>query len=407
MNLCLACGVHCPVRMRIWVGMVVGLGMAAPAHAAAPTTPGAPARGGFVQQVDLVPSTPAALFGERTIIYLNRAGGAYTGAYGDNSLTNESYVVFAPGTVTIPAWTYGDAKWTQFMGCVRSMYARWDVTITDVDPGQVPHLEHVVGGRPELIGQPSNVGGVATMRADCSPMENGVSFTFSELYNGDVQRLCETAAQETAHSLGLDHSFLCEDPMTYLGGCGAKTFQDVDTRCGEGAARDCMCGNPTQNTVRHLDTVLGVAAAAPPSVAIMSPGDGDTVPPDFTVVVDASDANGIAEVVIRVDGAEITRPMSEPYEASVRGLAPGSHVIEVVATDGAGQTATATATVMVDEDAPPIEPGGGGGGGSADDDAVVSGGCATGGAGHSGGASGALVLLAALGLIARGRRRRG
>ena len=37
-------------------------------------------------------------------------------------------------------------------------------------------------------------------------------------------------AQETGHTFGLDHAFLCADPMTYLDGCTLpKQFQDVDT----------------------------------------------------------------------------------------------------------------------------------------------------------------------------------
>jgi hypothetical protein len=55
--------------------------------------------------------------------------------------------------------------------------------------------------------------------------------------------------------------------MGYLGGCGARFFQDKDYRCGEQKPRDCLGGAPTQNSVRRLGAMLGYrvsAAETPP-----------------------------------------------------------------------------------------------------------------------------------------------
>ena len=46
--------------------------------------------------------------------------------------------------------------------------------------------------------------------------------------------------------------------MTYLSGCGQKTFQAAAIRCGEYSARTCACGNPTQNSVAMI-TARGAA----------------------------------------------------------------------------------------------------------------------------------------------------
>ena len=69
--------------------------------------------------------------------------------------------------------------------------------------------------------------------------------------------ICETAGQETAHAFGLDHEFLCQDPMTYLVGCGAKSFQDEYVPCGEFQPRECNCGTPTQNSVQSMYQLFG------------------------------------------------------------------------------------------------------------------------------------------------------
>ena len=46
--------------------------------------------------------------------------------------------------------------------CVKDTYAAFDVTITDVDPGNVPHFEEIIGGTPDqLRSDIPNAGGVA------------------------------------------------------------------------------------------------------------------------------------------------------------------------------------------------------------------------------------------------------
>ena len=70
--------------------------------------------------------------------------------------------------------------------------------------------------------------------------------------SGGLQSLCETVTQEVAHAFTLDHELLCEDPMTYLDGCGAKSFQNVLAPCGEYEERPCSCGDPAgQNSVQE------------------------------------------------------------------------------------------------------------------------------------------------------------
>jgi hypothetical protein len=89
-------------------------------------------------------------------------------------------------------------------------------------------------------------------------MSRAVSFVFPENIRHDVEGTCTSILHEVGHTLGLDHAYLCEDPMSYLFGCGKKTWQDADAECGEDAPRDCANGEATQNSYRQLASAVGL-----------------------------------------------------------------------------------------------------------------------------------------------------
>ena len=146
-------------------------------------------------------------------IYLNRDGALLRPGDNDARLSTSS-IVQEP-TLLAP-WEIDDEMWSETVACMRDLYARFDVTITDEDPGDVPHIEAVFGGHPNDVGLPSNVAGVSPFTTDCSVIENSVVFTFTDVLPDDPRLMCEIMAQEIAHSFGLDHELLAEDPMTYL-----------------------------------------------------------------------------------------------------------------------------------------------------------------------------------------------
>jgi MYXO-CTERM domain-containing protein len=275
------------------------------------------------------------------------------------------------------------------------MFSRFAVTVTDVDPGAVPHIEAVIGGAPQELGMPSNIGGISPFTASCGVIESSIVFVFTDVLPDSSQRVCEVAAQEIAHSYGLDHEMLASDPMTYLSYTGARTFQDRLAPCGESAARPCGIAGFTcrdaQNSVALLRERLGARDLVAPQISISAPAEGDLVTPAFTVSVTASDDVAVASAALYVDGEQTGQLAGPgPYEFPTdRDLAPGPHTIDVEASDGRN---TARATIHVDV----IE----GGGERSTGLPGIS--CSAGGApGGAAGAAGAIGLA----LLRRRRRR--
>ena len=189
-------------------------------------------------------------------IYLHR-GGATLSAGVDDSHQNRSSVVRGAGleTVTIPAFAGSDRRWKEVVACVKKQYDRFDVVVTDERPRDRGYVMVVFGGAPKLLKAGKRVGGLAPFNSET--IEDPVVFVFSRALSEQLRPVCETAAMEIAHTYGLDHEHTCKDPMGYLGGCGARWFQDKEYPCGEHKARACADGKPTQNSVARLTSVLG------------------------------------------------------------------------------------------------------------------------------------------------------
>lgn len=282
------------------------------------------------------------------ILYMNRNGGTYF--YGaNNSWFNISSIV-QDGSV-VPPFQLNNTAWAQLMACVRTQFERFDFIVVDEDPGNVDHIESVVGGRSEDIGYYTPGGGAiggVSPNTQCRIFERSIVFTFSEVYGTNVQLMCETVAQETAHSFGLDHEFYCPDPMTYLSGCGAKRFQDHNAPCGEDEPRLCRCTGATQNSVEELLLALGTSDPVPPTVAITEPADGATLPPGFRVKADAEDDKRITRADLLIDGGELLLTKSMPIDfPTPLDLSYGQHTIGVLVHDVGENQVTSTVTVTV------------------------------------------------------------
>jgi len=381
------------------------------------------ARPGTVRQIiePVAPTVIAAPGGPPTIVYMNKVGVTLTPGTND-SRTNRSTVVGT--TSTIPAFEGSAAEWTAIMQCVRTIFAPYNMTITDVDPGNVAHFESIMGGRAQQAGMEQGVLGVSPFTTNCSLIPNSIVFTFTastrDAYGttaGLAEEICEIAAQEIAHSFGLDHEYLASDPMTYLNFNGLKRFQNTNAQCGEYSARTCglpgtgvVCSQ-TQNSVTMLNQRIGAADTLAPSVSITSPSNGATVPAAFTVAATATDNTAVTKVELYVDGELVDTKTAAPYSFDVSGLATGGHSIQAKATDGIN-IADNTINVTVQNGAPPPNPNPNPNPQDPDDENpdtdgdgngdVITGGCQTGAGGGLGALAGLGLALVAL----RARRRR-
>jgi uncharacterized protein (TIGR03382 family) len=218
-----------------------------------------------------------------------------------------------------------DAEWDETVQCMKEVYSPFAVTITDTEPTDVTFTEVLVAGSPTDVDQPTDYLGVATVSANCSPVDDRLAFAFANSHPGSgmdrVYQICWTAAQESAHAFGLDHEYqftdgesACRDPMTYRTDClGEKFFRDMEADCGEGAVRPCRCSS-IQNSAALLTSVFGSGTpiTAPPDVSITYPADGAAV---ATVVhATASAQRGVDNVALFINGSRYAFAFSDvPY----------------------------------------------------------------------------------------------
>jgi len=241
-------------------GPLQGLALARQVLPAPP--PSFPSGGGAVS------SLRAASRAQSRTIYLNRDGTVLRPGDNDARLSTSS-IVQQP--TELAPWDIDDDTWDETVACMRELYRRFDVTVTDEDPGDVPHIEAVFGGHPSDVGLPSNVAGVSPFTTDCGIIENSVVFTFTDVLPDDPRVMCEVMAQEIAHSFGADHELLASDPMTYLDYAGERSFQDQPASCGEDAPRPCgidayVCSQK-QNSVQLLASRLGLRGTGAPDAS--------------------------------------------------------------------------------------------------------------------------------------------
>ncbi|MEO6772845.1 MAG: Ig-like domain-containing protein [Kofleriaceae bacterium] len=311
------------------------------------------------------------------IIFMNPCTGGCTVAPGTtNNQTDKSDI----GNGTLSAFSKGPAEWAKVMSCMRNTFARFNVTITDQDPGTAAHLEIMVAGLGSELGQQDGVLGVADYACEqvgqgCSTFHaNALVFDFANdpaYYESQyglfgANDICATAAQEIAHTWALDHVVDNTDPLTYNSYDGIRQYKDAQ-KCGSDcqsgqsplnltctgsndktSTHTCMAGTATQNEVQLITSLFGASApdTTPPTVSFTSPTENASVMPSFAITANAADDQAIASVDMTLDGTSLGLLTGEPFKWTAPATLPqGPHHLVATAKDLAGNMTMATLDV--------------------------------------------------------------
>src|SRR5258708_5761893 len=113
-------------------------------------------------------------------------------------------------------------------------------------------------------------------------------------------------------------------------------------------ARDAAGNTATSTSVTVNVSNAPPPDTTPPTVAITTPGNGTTVSGTINVTANASDNVGVAGVQFFLDGvvrADVTTaPYSVPWDTTT--ASNGSHTLNAVARDAAGNTATSASVAV-------------------------------------------------------------
>ena len=190
-------------------------------------------------------ATPDATCGP-TIVYLDQLGGAYDHGSVDDATANLSVLVDQPRT--LPAWDGPD--WASLTDCIRTALAPFPITVTEVDPGAVQHVE-IVFTTSYWAGDP---GTSVIVPSNCRD-DHQLEFVFGDALP-TFTRACQIAmigfAEMTANLTLGDN---CNDLVNLAQDCAPqRAFVDQTVNCVDDSDQPaaCRCGGTSENVFQTL-----------------------------------------------------------------------------------------------------------------------------------------------------------
>ena len=196
----------------------------------------------------------------------------------------------------------------------------------------------------------------ATQPSDAAPVVDIVNPADGSTVSG-TEIIIEASASD---DIGINKVEYCIDSgayeaMTYNSSTGYWEATWNSTSVADGShtitakATDTIEQTSTDSITVSVDNVDD-----PPTVEITSPVDGATVSGTITIEASAGDDRGVSKVDFYINDTLLATDDTEPYNASwdTTTVADGAYNITAIATDTAGQTASDTNGVTVDNTPP-------------------------------------------------------
>ncbi len=308
-----------------------------------------------IRELGLQAAPHAPLHAQSMVVFLAFEGPNIAYAELDDSHSNTSHIDRA----AVQYAPYGDD--TARAALVQAVLLDWSpyaVTITESRPASGDYVMAVVSPTNPYAGEAA---GIAPLDCGDTWTRNNVVFAFHGANDGyAINEQARTVGQEVAHSIGLEHTTVDDDIMSYAYGPADFWFVDQcsailttpaapEIYCVDQHAQFCPAGQ--QNS--HAELLELVGAGTPdtqgPVLTITAPQDGTqfTEGDDFTITVDAADEVGVIEVELFSNGVSMANDDSAPYGWPANGIPAGQYELYAEARDAAGNV-TQSDVVVID-----------------------------------------------------------
>jgi MYXO-CTERM domain-containing protein len=257
---------------------------------------------------------------------------------------------------------------TAIVNYFKQFYAPFNVQVVTTRPSGVRYTMCMIGDNASTVlgSGAGSAAGVAPL--DCGNQdESEITYAFAAGLSPNqtglslsecLKAIAVTAAQETAHSYGLNHTNSTSDIMYPQLDPAQSAFQDATLQLINNSGGTCNNAT-TQNSKQLLLANIGASNGSMPTgplpmVSFVAPTNNQTVPMDFTIIVSASESMGTIDHVDISSGSQtLFTWKTPPFRDDVQAPGAGTYDITATAFDSAGNFQASTVTFTASQTAPP------------------------------------------------------